>query len=411
MSLEGKTIVFSGVLSITRKDASDLARNAGAVVANVVNNQTNILVASMANADSKLSKAQELGIVVWDEDAFMEAISIQCSQTLQSQKPTGDDSLIQHIVDCLTQCQNNGCEVPFHYFEKKSQHTKELKTFQKSLLSLVEKRKVMLADERRQRNLIALEKLSSKQPHRKSNESRRDTRALKAEVQNRLKNEDRFYRACVGGRLVLVRAFLQNGGDVNVELEREDGSISYGLMEAVRNGHLEVVAKILSSKADTSLTVGDDKESVMHLAVGGRDPRMVQLLLRVSCDAQVRTTKTGRTPLISLAAHCVCGVVATNGGGGGGGGDNNGGSTGGSERGESEHMKLAQAQARMAELLLSEGKAEVGVCDGKGRTAYCYARERRNEPLADMLNKWRNQEVSNVVCRYCKQSCGSTVNK
>lgn len=390
MSLKGKTVVFSGVLSITRGKARDLALKAGATVANTVNNQTDILISPISNdMDSKVSQAQTLGITIWNEDSFITAVSNGGVTTQSCSKPYSnkEQRLLEHLANCLkTQYENNdGIEVPIHYFNKKST---DLQKIQIQFKNIVEKYHAMLAEERLSRSSVA----AKHSPNRKAKTNKRDTKALKMEVQTRLKDADSFYRACVGGRLVLVRAFLQNGGDVNVELHREDGSRSFGLMEAIRHGHLEVAAKILASGANTSVRVGNDNDSPLHLAVRGRDSKMVQLLLRVECDTNVTTTKTGRTPLTMLTAHCVCGVY-----------ENKAENTE-----ESEHWKLARTQARMAELLLSEGKADVDRKDGKGRTSICYAIERQNGPIIDVLNLYRKESVfSDEVCRFCRQCCGS----
>lgn len=69
-SLAGSTIVFTGTLpTLTRDEAKDLARAAGAQVSTSVSKQTTFVVAGEA-AGSKASKAASLGIPVLDEAAF-----------------------------------------------------------------------------------------------------------------------------------------------------------------------------------------------------------------------------------------------------------------------------------------------------------------------------------------------------
>jgi DNA ligase (NAD+) len=54
---------------MTRDQARDAARAAGATVTDSVSRKTTLLVAG-AEAGSKLRKAQELGVTVIDEDEF-----------------------------------------------------------------------------------------------------------------------------------------------------------------------------------------------------------------------------------------------------------------------------------------------------------------------------------------------------
>lgn len=63
----GKTFVLTGTLPTLGRDAAkELIENAGAKVTGSVSKKTDVVVAG-AEAGSKLSKAQELGITVWDE--------------------------------------------------------------------------------------------------------------------------------------------------------------------------------------------------------------------------------------------------------------------------------------------------------------------------------------------------------
>jgi DNA ligase (NAD+) len=68
--LAGETLVITGTLSsMTRDEARDAARAAGATVTDSVSKKTTLLVVG-AEAGSKLRKAQELGITIIDEDEF-----------------------------------------------------------------------------------------------------------------------------------------------------------------------------------------------------------------------------------------------------------------------------------------------------------------------------------------------------
>jgi DNA ligase (NAD+) len=72
--IAGKTIVFTGRLErMTRDEAKALAERLGASVSGSVSRKTGLVVAG-AEAGSKLTKAQELGVRVLDEKAFLELV-------------------------------------------------------------------------------------------------------------------------------------------------------------------------------------------------------------------------------------------------------------------------------------------------------------------------------------------------
>ena len=68
--LAGETLVITGTLAtMTRDEARDAARAAGATVTDSVSRKTTLLVVG-AEAGSKLRKAEALGVAVIDEDEF-----------------------------------------------------------------------------------------------------------------------------------------------------------------------------------------------------------------------------------------------------------------------------------------------------------------------------------------------------
>jgi DNA ligase (NAD+) len=70
----GKTIVLTGTLeSFERKELADLLESLGAKVAGSVSKKTDIVIAG-ESAGSKLDKARELGIEVWDESKLLSAL-------------------------------------------------------------------------------------------------------------------------------------------------------------------------------------------------------------------------------------------------------------------------------------------------------------------------------------------------
>jgi len=75
--LAGKTIVLTGgLISMSRDEAGDKLEALGAKVAGSVSKKTSIVIAGEA-AGSKLEKAKELGIEVWDENQLIDFLSKQ----------------------------------------------------------------------------------------------------------------------------------------------------------------------------------------------------------------------------------------------------------------------------------------------------------------------------------------------
>ena len=70
-AVSGKTFVLTGTFpTLTRDEAKDLLEKAGAKVAGSVSKKTDYVVAG-SDAGSKLTKAEELGIPVIDEDMML----------------------------------------------------------------------------------------------------------------------------------------------------------------------------------------------------------------------------------------------------------------------------------------------------------------------------------------------------
>lgn len=74
-AFEGMSVVVTGTLSkMSRAEAEEAIRNAGGKAASSVSKKTSLVVAG-ENAGSKLTKAQQLGVPVIDEEAFLARIS------------------------------------------------------------------------------------------------------------------------------------------------------------------------------------------------------------------------------------------------------------------------------------------------------------------------------------------------
>ena len=72
--LAGKTFVLTGALSnITREQATALLQKLGAKVSSSVSKKTSFVVAG-SDAGSKLTRAEELGLTILDEKAFLQLL-------------------------------------------------------------------------------------------------------------------------------------------------------------------------------------------------------------------------------------------------------------------------------------------------------------------------------------------------
>jgi DNA ligase (NAD+) len=77
--LDGRTVVLTGSLAVlTRDEAKERLEALGAKVAGSVSKKTSFVVAG-AEAGSKLDKANELGIEVWDEAKLIEFLRAHAS--------------------------------------------------------------------------------------------------------------------------------------------------------------------------------------------------------------------------------------------------------------------------------------------------------------------------------------------
>jgi DNA ligase (NAD+) len=69
--MAGKVVVITGTLtSMSREEAREAARAAGATVTDSVSKKTSLLVMG-TEAGSKLKKAQDLGVAIVDEASFL----------------------------------------------------------------------------------------------------------------------------------------------------------------------------------------------------------------------------------------------------------------------------------------------------------------------------------------------------
>lgn len=71
--LSNKTVVLTGTLTMKRNEAIAKLELLGAKVVSSVSKKTNLVIAG-ENPGSKLTKAQELGLEIWDESKMLSFI-------------------------------------------------------------------------------------------------------------------------------------------------------------------------------------------------------------------------------------------------------------------------------------------------------------------------------------------------
>ncbi|KAI8845279.1 hypothetical protein BJ741DRAFT_703651 [Chytriomyces cf. hyalinus JEL632] len=74
-SINGKSITFTGKISLKRADATAMAEKEGAHVQSSITKSTQIVVAA-SDAGNKLDKAKDLGLEIWSENDFREACGL-----------------------------------------------------------------------------------------------------------------------------------------------------------------------------------------------------------------------------------------------------------------------------------------------------------------------------------------------
>jgi DNA ligase (NAD+) len=91
-AFSGKTVVLTGRLEhLTRDQAQEMLRNAGATVTGSVSKKTDFVIAG-EDAGSKATRAQELGITILDEDALLQLLRAEIDDvvTLPETKQDAD---------------------------------------------------------------------------------------------------------------------------------------------------------------------------------------------------------------------------------------------------------------------------------------------------------------------------------
>lgn len=74
--LQGKIVVFTGKLTMTRAEAKAMAERSGATVVGTVTSACNVIVTG-SRTGTKLNKALAKGIEIWDESEFIRRMTVE----------------------------------------------------------------------------------------------------------------------------------------------------------------------------------------------------------------------------------------------------------------------------------------------------------------------------------------------
>jgi len=74
--LQGKNVVFTGKLTMTRAEAKAMAERSGATVVSTVTKSCNVIVTG-SRTGTKLDKALAKGIEIWDEAEFIRRMTVE----------------------------------------------------------------------------------------------------------------------------------------------------------------------------------------------------------------------------------------------------------------------------------------------------------------------------------------------
>lgn len=74
--LQGKIVVFTGALTMTRAEAKAMAERSGATVVTTVTKACNVIVTG-SRTGAKLDKARAQGIEIWDEADFIRRMTVE----------------------------------------------------------------------------------------------------------------------------------------------------------------------------------------------------------------------------------------------------------------------------------------------------------------------------------------------
>ena len=94
-SIDGKTLCFTGTLSISRAEAKGKAESAGAKVASSLTKAVEILVAG-EDAGKKVAEARKKGVEVWTEEEFTESLGSPSKKTKTTTAPDKEEKKKQN---------------------------------------------------------------------------------------------------------------------------------------------------------------------------------------------------------------------------------------------------------------------------------------------------------------------------
>jgi ankyrin repeat protein len=105
-------------------------------------------------------------------------------------------------------------------------------------------------------------------------------------------------QACASGNVDIVGVLLEAGADRNAH----DGNGLTPLLEAARNGHAPVVARLAATKPNARAVDAQQRNALMLACLGGGSPELLQALLELGVDPQ-QADLDGRRAVDIAIAH------------------------------------------------------------------------------------------------------------
>jgi len=268
--LYGQSIVFTGQLIISRKEAATHAADAGCNVQNSVTKKTTLLVVgdqdlkqlSGHEKSSKHRRAEELiekgiPIRILGETDFYSMVSPEISETIMQEKVSKEEM----VIDFSAAFKDT---------------TKNMKTIDRKLFGAIEWNP--------ENNLDEISSLLEKGANVNSKDEEGSTP---------------FSIACMwkGDYPDIIKRLIEAHADLNSANELGDTP----LMNAACSGNPQVINMLLDAGADPNAK-NKDGDTVLHCAAQNIDPNVTSLLINLELDVNARNNSK-QTPLFMAAEH------------------------------------------------------------------------------------------------------------
>ena len=188
-----------------------------------------------------------------------------------------------------------------------------------------------------------------------------------------------FHGAACVGDLARVKAFVQQGTDINTKDEMNWTALYW----AASTGQQDVAEYLIAKGADVGARA-EDSSTPLHKAAKAGDRKIVELFISKGADVNAKD-KRGNTPLYSAASaghRDIAELLIVRG-------------ASVDARGKNDwtpiHRAARAGHKDVVEMLVKKG-ADVNAKDNRGRTALWYAKEEGHTEIVELLRKYGAKE-------------------